>query len=612
MVGLALLDATLHSKRSESVNLLQHDGRRMTSLRTFLALQDDRARPLSLQMLLAAMAVFLWLSSVTNSNAGAPKFVEVTASGAIPFRHSAPLSRERHMHLFMGAGLGWLDFDRDGALDLLCCQGAPADYEPSPGESPGLSLSRGTGLEFQERSAAAGLRGRAYAFGLTIADYDNDGFADVFVTGLMTAALYHNNGDGTFTNHTSAAGIVPFGFGSGCCWTDLDNDGDLDLFYARYLALDLEKYPLCTSLVGKERIPYACSPIGMKGEADSVYLNRGDGSFEDASKRLGLADAPQRKGLGVVAIDLDDDGQCEIYVANDGNPNELWVRRENGRFEEIGQLAGVAVNRAGFDEAGMGIAVGDVDGDLRPELYVTNFFNETNTLYRNEGQLLFLDATEGFNLAIPSLQRLGFGNTLADFDNDGWPDLLIANGHVMDNVTQLRPKNPEPYAQNAQLMQNHSGRRFEDVSRQAGAFFNQPFVSRGTAAADVDADGRVDVAVLRLNEQAALLKNSTTDSGNWVAIDLQGMHGNRDAVGATVILRAGKNAWRRDRMASAGYLSCDSPSLHFGVANHQKVDSVFVRWPGGAEEEFDPPVINQRIRLVEGTGRTLKAARPSK
>ena len=543
------------------------------------------------------------------SLAGTPTFAEVTGAETVPFRHQAPISHEQHMHLYMGAGLGWLDFDRDGELDLLCCQGAPAGFESAAGEAPGLRLSRAAGRQFQERSAVAGLNGRAYAFGLTIADYDNDGFADVFVTGLMTAALYRNNGDGTFADRTAAAGIVPSGFGAGCCWTDLDHDGDLDLFYVRYIALDLKKYPLCTSVVGKERIPIACSPIGIKGESDSVYLNRGDGSFEDVSKLTSVSDAPRRKGLGVVAVDLDDDGHSEIYVANDGNPNDLWVRREGLRLEETAQIAGVAVNRAGFDEASMGIAVGDVDGDLRPELFVTNFFNETNTLYRNEGQLGFLDVTEGFNLAVPSLQRVGFGNTLADFDNDGWPDFLIANGHVMNNVAQVRPKHPEPYAQRAQLMQNRNGRRFEEVSRQSGAFFHQPCVARGTAAADVDGDGRVDVAVLRLNEQVALLRNTTADSGHWVGVELQGRTVNRDAIGATVILRAGQSAWRRDRMSSASYLSCDSPILHFGVAQHRQIEGVLVRWPGGTEEEFDPIAINQRSRLVEGRGRTVKRGR---
>lgn len=547
--------------------------------------------------------LLVFLISVDSVCAGEPKFEEPV--GAIPFRHHAPLSVERHMHSFMGSGLGWIDLDRDGIWDLLCCQGAPVEPQPTANDIPNLHLSRGQeGLKFADRSRSAGLSGRAYAFGLTIADFDNDGFSDVFVTGLMTAVLYRNQGDGTLLDVTRAAGIEPSGFGSGCCWTDVDQDGNLDLFYVKYIALDLKKYPLCTSAVGKERIPIACSPIGMKGEADTLYLSRGDGSFSDISKQAGLLSAPRRKGLGVVAVDLDDDGRTEIYVANDGNPNDLHVRDASGKWREIGLLAGVAVNRAGFDEAGMGISIGDVDGDLRPEIFVTNFFNETNTLYRNEGTLSFLDVTESFNLSAPSLQKVAFGTTLADFDNDGWPDLLIANGHVVDNIPQVRPKNPEPYAQRSQLLQNRRGRRFEEVSLKAGDYFNRSHVGRGTAAADIDSDGRIDAAILRLNDSVALLNNRTPPSGHWMELDLQGTDCNRDAIGATVIVRAGKDAWRRDRMSSASYLSCDSSTLHIGLGEHAQIDDITVRWPGGESESFETPAVDLRMRLTQGAGRS--------
>ncbi len=534
------------------------------------------------------------------AQAGTPSFLDVDEA-TLRFRHASPLSPERHLHLFMGSGLGWSDFDRDGDFDLLFCQGAPIEMMAAPDETPALRLWSHDNGRFAESSPSAALTGTAYANGLTIADYDNDGFADVFVTGLFSAALYRNNGDGTFTNQTHAAGITPHGFGAGCCWTDLNADGDLDLIYVRYIVADRKNYPLCSVNYKGKAVAISCNPRKLVGAADSVYHNRGDGVFEDVTAVWGFAAALSRQGLGCVALDLDDNGVTEIYVANDSSPNDLWTREEAGAWSELGLIAGVAVNRFGASEAGMGIAAGDMDGDLRPELFVTNYFNETNTLYRNEGNLSFLDVTQEFGVAAPSRNRLGFGVTLSDFDNDGWSDLLIANGHVQDQLAEVGITN-EPFAQLSQLLVNRQGKRFEEASTKAGPFFTKPGVARGTAAADIDGDGRVDVAVLRLNDRAALLKNVTQDAGNWLAVELQGTTSNRDGIGATVIVRSGPQAWRRDRMASASYLSCDSPVLHFGLGAAKTVDSVTVRWPSGRHEVFSAVAVGQKYRFVEGTG----------
>jgi hypothetical protein len=264
-------------------------------------------------------------------------------------------------------------------------------------------------------------------------------------------------------------------------------------------------------------------------------------------------------------------------------------------------LAGAAVNRTGAAAAGMGIAAGDINGDLRPDLYVTNYFNETNTLFRNEGSLTFLDAGVELGLAAPSRLRLGFGVTLADFDNDGWSDYFVANGHVQDQLDQAGIHD-QPFAQFPQLLQNRGGRRFEDVSADSGPFFRLPAVARGTAAADVDGDGRIDLAVLRLNDRAAWLRNVTPAVGRWLSIELLGTSSNRDAIGATVMVHAPGQAWRRDRMASASYLSCDAPELHFGLGDVDAVSRVTVRWPSGRREGFANVPIGARTRLVEGQG----------
>lgn len=531
--------------------------------------------------------------------AGSPTFQESDAA-TLGFKHVSPISAERHLHLYMGSGLGWADFDRDGTLDLLFCQGAPAEEMSRANQDPALRLWSYKNDRFVDRSTPAGLAGTSYGMGLTVADYDNDGFPDVFATGLFTAAMYRNNGDGTFSNQTEAAGIVAEGFGAGACWTDIDQDGNLDLFYVRYVAIN-GPYPLCSKKVNGRRVTFACNPDRIPGDADSVYRNLGDGTFTDMTAASGVAVAPKRQGLGIVALDLDDDGHSEIYVANDTSPNDLWVRTGTFQLEERGLIAGVALSRSGTVKAGMGIAAGDIDGDLLPDLFVTNYFRETNSLYRNEGDLVFLDCSEGFGIAAPSIARLGFGVTLTDFDNDGWSDYFVANGHVHDHLSEIK-SDDEPFAQLPQVLRNRGGKRFQDISSQAGPFFLSPCVARGTAAADINGDGLVDVAVLRLNERAALLRNSTAEAGNWIALELQGTLSNRDAIGATVIVRTGKQAWRRDRMASASYLSCDSPVLHVGLGDAKVVDSVTVRWPSGRHEIFSSVPARRHSRLVEGTG----------
>ena len=493
------------------------------------------------QFLFDSFAICVLLSCSTELVGAATPSFEEAGESVLAFGHISPISPERHLHLFMGSGVGWADFDRDGQLDLMFCQGTPVPSPLPPDSPPALRVWRGERGQFADCSTAARLHGATYAFGLTIADFNHDGFADVFVTGLLTAALYENNGDGSFTDRTNAAGIVSSGFGTGCCWTDFDQDGHLDLIYVRYIAIPQGKYPLCAAQFRGRAMPLSCNPRHLSGDGDSLYRSRGDGTFEDVSAKTGFARGPLRQGLGCV------------------------------------------------------------------ELFVTNYFNETNTLYRNEGNLLFLDVTEEVALAAPSRQRLGFGTNLADFDNDGWLDLFVANGHVHDDVPlQMHPG--ETFAQLSQLFLNRDGRRFDDASQTAGAFFQQPTVARGSAVADFDDDGREDLAIVRLNGPAALLRNTSQPSGHWLAIELRGTESNRDAIGASVIVRAGRKAWRRDRMASSSYLSCDAPRLHFGLGDQTAVDSIEVRWPTGTRELFPAPVTGHTTTIVEGTGRPV--ARP--
>jgi hypothetical protein len=333
---------------------------------------------------------------------------------------------------------------------------------------------------------------------------------------------------------------------------------------------------------------------------DTLYRNDGDGTFTDISVAAGIAAAPARCGLGVVAADLDEDGDVDFYVANDTTPNFLWENQGDGTFVDRGEISGTAVNRYGACEAGMGVLAGDFDGDGRQDLFVTNFFHETNTLYRNEGPLLFNDVTQELGLGAPSRLRLSFGPCLTDFDRDGWPDLLVVNGHVHDRLAEIG--RDEPFAQLPLLFHNERGVRFREVSDGAGPFFREPQVGRGAAVADFDRDGAADVAVLHLNGPLALLHNETFPAGGWLQIELLGRHSNRDGVGATVRVDLGARVVVQARQAGVGYCSCGEERLLFGLGGAPRVQ-VAVRWPSGREERWDDVPANTFYRLGEGTGR---------
>lgn len=527
-------------------------------------------------------------------------FDDVTAAAGISFRHVSPLSEERHIHLYMGSGLSWLDYDRDGWPDLYFCQGT-ASPPKSSRDQPSNRLFRNRGQsEFTDVTELAGLIESEYSMGAASADFDNDGFADLYVTNFGENRLYLNNGDGTFSEVGRALGVNDSRFGSSCCWADIDRDGNLDLYVSNYLQIDLAKYPLCRTRYAGREISFGCHPHYVPAAYDVLFRNLGDGRFEDFSERAGLHHEPARQGLGVMSADLDGDGDADFYVGNDTVPNQLWENQGNGTFRDRGLESGAALNRHGAAEASMGVAIGDVDGDSQFDLFVTNYFNETNTLYRNEGGLQFLDVTEDFGLAAPSRLRLGFGVSLIDANNDGWLDMFVANGHVQDRLKELG-RDDEPFAQLAQLFVNDRGRRFRDESDRSGAYFRQPQIGRGTATADFNRDGRSDIAVLHLNGQPALLRN-TSHAGHWLSVRLVGTTSNRDGVGAVVTVQLENRQLVRLKHAGASYLSCDEERLLIGVGMAKKVNRLAVRWPSGREEQWDDLPADNTYHLIEGTG----------
>jgi hypothetical protein len=554
-----------------------------------------------LTVVVALTVVVVW--SATNVFGNDPVvFRDVAAERGLMFTHVSPFTPERHIHLTMGSGLAWLDYDGDGSPDLYFAQGCPWNGTRVPRlESPNDMLFRNRGGRF-EKLTGIGLDNRAYAMGVAVGDYDNDGFPDLFVSNFGPDVLFHNNGDGTFSEDPAFAPLKGNTYGASCTWFDAEPDGDLDLFVTNYADFDDAEYPLCREIGLRGEVPLGCLPTKYPRAQDRFYRNDGTGGFTDETERAGFLLPTPRHGLGVVAADLNGDGLTDLFVANDSEENDLWINLGGGRFDEQGLLSGTAVNRAGKREAGMGVAVADVDQDLRLDLFLTHYQDETNTLYRNLGAGLFLDVTNEFGLAAPSRTRLAFGTILRDFNGDGLPDCFVANGHIHDLLAQLG--RTTPFAQEAQLFVNRDGRRFQDQSATAGVYFRTPKVGRGAAAADFDGDGRLDIAVQHCNGPAALLRNeSSPPEDNWFRLRLIGVTSARDPIGALITVSTSRRRICLTYEGSSSYLSGNERTPLVTLPRGERLESLCVTWPGGAAECWPSSTAHDHVlTLIQGTG----------
>ncbi|QEH33146.1 tetratricopeptide repeat protein [Aquisphaera giovannonii] len=503
-------------------------------------------------------------------------------------------------------GVGLIDFDGDGWLDVYAVQGgtfppanpAVRDWkgvagEALPSRGDRLFRNRRDGT-FEDVTESAGLPAgsRGYGHGVAVGDYDNDGHADLFVTRWRSYALYRNLGNGTFEDATVAAGLGgDRDWPTSAAFADLDNDGDLDLYVCHYLRWDADHPRLCQN---DARTAYtSCDPLEFDALPDHVFRNDG-GRFADVTVEAGIVDRDGR-GFGVVAADVDDDGRVDLFVANDRSANYLFRNLGGFRFEEQGLVAGVACNAHGSNQAGMGVAAGDLDGDGKLDLAVTNFHDESTTLFLNLGGGLFVDHTAAIGLAAPSRTRLGFGIAFLDANNDGTLDLLTANGHVND----YRPK--VPYAMRAQLLVGGPGGWLTDVTDRVGPPFLIPHLGRGLASGDVDNDGRVDALLVAANEPLVYLHNRTA-GGHFLTVALEGTKSARDAVGARVAIEAAGLRRVSQRLGGGSFLSAGDPRLHFGLGPATRVDRIEVRWPSGKVDNFRDVEADRAYRFREGEG----------
>jgi enediyne biosynthesis protein E4 len=521
-----------------------------------------------------------------------PSFVDDAERDGLIFTFDNGQSRDRQSPESVSGGVGLLDYDGDGWLDVYCVQGGP--FPPRPGQPATDRLFHNTGRgTFEDATVSAGIAGLpgGYGHGVTVGDYDNDGRPDLFLTRFGAYALLHNRGDGTFEEATAVAGLGgPRGWPTSAAFADLDGDGDLDLYVCHYLQWNSDNPRICRDL--KTGAPFYCEPITLSPCPDHVFRNDG-GRFVDVTDAAGIVDLNGR-GLGVVVADLDDDGRVDLFVANDMTANYLFRNRGGFRFEEIGQSSGVASNAGGGYQAGMGVACGDLDGDGRPDLVVTNFYGESTTFYRNLGPGLFADQTAAVGLASPTRFVLGFGVAFLDTNNDGHLDLLQTNGHVND----FRPDTP--YAMSTQLFLGNGPGRLTNVTDRAEGPFTVPRVGRGLAVGDLDNDGRLDVLVTAHDRPLAYFHNQSTRAGHFVTIQLVGTASNRDGVGAKVTLKVGGKRQVAQRVGGSSYQSAQDGRLHFGLGAMRRIEAVEVAWPSGRVDRHFDLEADIGYRLREG------------
>ena len=549
--------------------------------------------PMTRLPVLVSVAAAAWV--VVLSGATPVVFTDVTEQAGIRFTHTTGAFGAKYMPETFGSGVLWLDVDADGWQDILLVNGTAWPERDTATTHAALYRNDGDGT-FSDITRGSGLDRSLYGMGGTAADFDNDGHVDAYLTALGPNRLLKGRGDGTFADVTATAGVGDPGFSTSALWFDYDKDGHLDLFVGNYVEWSPDTDLFC-SLVGDTKS--YCTPESYQGQSSTLYRNRGDQTFEDVTTAAGLR-VPSSKALGVAMLDVDGDGWMDLFVTNDTQPDQLFRNRGDGTFEDVGVLAGVAFSESGVARAGMGVDAVDYDRSGRPSLVIGNFSTEMMALYHNEGNGLFIDEAPRSAIGRATRLTLTFGCFFFDFDLDGWPDIFAANGHVADDVERVQSR--VTYAQQSQLFRNLGQGRFEEIVAPNGSALQTPMVGRGAAYADADNDGDLDVLVTANGGPARLLRNDGGNTNHALRVRTVGTASNRDGIGARVEVTAdGDTRWQTVKTGSS-YLSQSELGLTFGLGGATTARTVRVAWPSGQVETIDGVDADQTITIEEGAG----------